>query len=148
MFVDKEAILPHNHRVRTGSGKIGAVGKVDISQALHQTDGKGRQQNCFPSPQNGRPVHPRSRTWHATRLRETESVTLNEYFTIKSGCVDKHRTTRIFFSAFLRTGTHSCIISAPLQVVAVDWTLSSRIISVGLEPIWWTCWWWLALGLS
>ena len=43
MFVDKEATLPRNHRVSTGSGKIGAVGKVGIIQALHQKDGKGRK---------------------------------------------------------------------------------------------------------
>ena len=43
MFVDKDGVLPHNHRIPTGSGKIGAVGKVDILQALHHKDGKERK---------------------------------------------------------------------------------------------------------
>ena len=43
MFVDKEATLPRSHKVSTGSGKIGAVGKVGIIQALHQKNGKGRK---------------------------------------------------------------------------------------------------------
>ena len=43
MFVDKEAILPHNNRISTCSDKIGAVGKVSILQALYQKDGKRRK---------------------------------------------------------------------------------------------------------
>ena len=42
IFVDKEALLPHSHRRPTGSGQIGAVGKVKIFEARHQKDGKGR----------------------------------------------------------------------------------------------------------
>ena len=41
-FVDNEAILPHSHRIPSGSGKIGAVGKVETIQALHQKDATGR----------------------------------------------------------------------------------------------------------
>ena len=61
MFVDKGALLPHNHRVPIGSGKIGAVGKVEIGQAIHQKYGKAR--NNFLSAQKGRPIHSRLRTW-------------------------------------------------------------------------------------
>ena len=80
MFVDMEAMLPRNHRVPTGSGKIGAVGKVEITQPLHPQNGT---EDTIPSTQNGRPVHSRSRTRNATRLRETESDTLNEYLTVR-----------------------------------------------------------------
>ena len=38
---------------------------MDIVQALHNQDGKGRK-TIFPSPQNKRPVHSRLRTWSAT----------------------------------------------------------------------------------
>ena len=81
MFVDKEAILPLNHRTPIGSGEIGAVGKMKIIQALHRKDGKGRH-TTFTRTQNVRPVHSHSRTWNATQLRETHNVMLNEYFTI------------------------------------------------------------------
>ena len=54
-------------------GKLRAVGKVEIIEALRQKMVK-EERNNFPSPQNGRPVHSRSRTWNATRLRDTESV--------------------------------------------------------------------------
>ena len=37
-FIEKEAKLPHNHRVPTGSGKIEAVGKVGLVQAHRQRD--------------------------------------------------------------------------------------------------------------
>ena len=92
MFVDKEAILPHNHQIPTGNGKIGAVGKVEIIQALHQEGGEGRTK--FPSQQNGRPVHSRSRTWNATRLGETEmrdvTVPLKSFLRVQ--CVAQIRT--------------------------------------------------------
>ena len=58
IFVDKEARLPHNHRLPAASGKIGAVGKIGVHHARHQEDVK---KELFPSPQIGRPVHSRSR---------------------------------------------------------------------------------------
>ena len=92
MLVDKEAILPHNHQIPTGNGKIGAVGKVEIIQALHQEDGEGRTK--FPSQQNGRPVHSHSRTWNATRLGETE-------------CVMYRATEKLFVSPMCRSESHT-----------------------------------------
>ena len=39
MFVDNDGVLPHNHRIPTGSGKIAAVGQVETIQSLHLKDG-------------------------------------------------------------------------------------------------------------
>ena len=75
MFVDKETILSRSHNIPSGSGKIGTRGKVGIIQAHLQQDGKI---SFSSSPQS---VHPRQRTLNA-RLRETESVMMNECFTI------------------------------------------------------------------
>ena len=36
IFVDKEAILPHNHRLPAASGKIGVVGNNGLIQARHR----------------------------------------------------------------------------------------------------------------
>ena len=73
MFVDKDGVLQHNHRIPTGSGKIGAVGKVDILQALHHKDGKGRKiiLSCVFRPEDP-----------YTHACVPESVMLNEYFMI------------------------------------------------------------------
>ena len=60
MFVDNETILPHSITIPTGSGKIGTIGKVGIIEAHRQQDGVFL---FVLSPQNGRPVHSRSRTW-------------------------------------------------------------------------------------
>ena len=73
MFVDREGVLPHNHRIPTGSGKIGAVGKVVILQALHHKDGEERQTIFVLSLKTGRPVHSRLRTLELAQLRETKA---------------------------------------------------------------------------
>ena len=75
VFFDSEAMLTRNHKIPIGSGKVGII------QAHHQEDGETKK-NVFFSAQNGRPVHSRKQTWNATRLRETECVMLNQYFTI------------------------------------------------------------------
>ena len=65
---------------------------MEIIQALHQEDGEGRTK--FPSQQNGRPVHSRSRTWNATRLGETE-------------CVMYRATEKLFVSPMCRSDSHT-----------------------------------------
>ena len=64
MFVDNDGVLLHNYRIQTDSGQIAAAGKMKLIQAHHQEDDAGRK--MFPSPQNGRPVHPRLRSKKTT----------------------------------------------------------------------------------
>ena len=128
MFVDKDTVLPHNHEIPAGSGKIVAVGKVEVFQAHHQQDGKARS-SFSSSPQNGRPVHSRQWTWNATRLRETESVMLNEFFTIWAGGV------------FLRihvVRSHSDTNSFSPQHILGQWIQTGRWSDTVVRPCHWT----------
>ena len=98
--------------------KIGAVGKWEIIQALHQQDGKGRKNIVHVLRTEDPYTHAHVR---GTRrgVGRSRGVMLNEYLTICCGTVDKTSNRAQCFSQrchALRIGTQSCPISAPLSL--------------------------------
>ena len=76
IFVDKEAILPHNLRLPAASGKIGVVGSIGLIQARHPYSDKGRRYIHIFQVFRAEDTYTHAHVLEAaTPLRETEGVT-------------------------------------------------------------------------
>ena len=87
IFVDEDAILPHNHRLPAASGKIGVVGNIGRIQVRHQKDCKGRKEGKHVLLQVLRSKDPYT---HAHVLKTATQLRgrvrdLNEYSTVWGG---------------------------------------------------------------
>ena len=103
MFVDRETVLPRNHKIPTGSGKIGAIGKVVKKQAHYQRDGKRKKCLLFKSSERKTPSTHANGLETATRPREIRKRNVERVLQDLSGRdVDRHLTARTF-------SAHSCI---------------------------------------
>ena len=75
----RRQVLARNNTISNGRGKIGTTGKVRRVQGHRQQDGDF----CSPSFRTEDPsTHAKERGDNAMRLRETDGVMMNEWFTI------------------------------------------------------------------
>ena len=131
IFVDEDAILPHNQRLPAASGKIGVVGNIGRIQVRHQKDCKGRKENMFFSKSSDRKTRTLTLTYLKQR-RSCGSVCVIWTSTPRSevGGVDNHLTARTFVSAFTHCALARIPVCAPQHshLSSDMWTLCSRLV--------------------
>ena len=139
-FVDKEAILPHNHRLPAASGKIGVVGKIGLVQTRHQKDNNGRKKHV------SKPSHRKTRALTLTCLKQRRATVIWTSSPLSQWrAVDKHLTARMFFSAFthcvlsrlLVLAWALCVVQTSWRFASALWYLSGRWLGTVVRPYHW-----------